>query len=182
MAAKHPIKDDLTAEYVRSALHYDPETGVFTWRWRADMRPQWNATFAGKVAGRTRRPKKSRTAYRDISINNSRYMAHRLAWLYMTGEWPSERLDHRDNDGLNNRWLNLREATNSENMANNRRQRNNTSGFKGVSWSKVMQLYHAYIWHDGKRHHLGYFNTPEEAHQAYLREAQERFGEFAHAG
>ena len=87
--------------------------------------------------------------------------------------------DHRDGNGLNNKRSNLREATKSQNMHNRMASVNNTSGFKGVSFSKFHQRWVAYIGFNGNKHHLGYFDTAEEAHVAYVEAAKRMHGEFA---
>jgi hypothetical protein len=86
--------------------------------------------------------------------------------------------DHIDGDGLNNQRSNLRTATSTENMRNRRMRKDNTSGFRGVTWSKREKKWVAQIRLDGKRIHLGYYNTPEEAAEVYIRKAIELFGEF----
>ncbi len=190
MAATHPTRHDLTAEQVRALLDYDPETGVFRWRPRpASMFTSgqktaehaaniWNSRYAGKIAGGVSCEGRS-TPYWCIDINRRHYYAHRLAWLYVHGEWPPEQVDHIDSDGLNNRIANLRLATRSENCRNSRTPRTNTSGLKGVSASGCANgRWRARIKISGREHHLGTFDTPEEAHAAYAAAAREHFGEF----
>jgi hypothetical protein len=101
----------------------------------------------------------------------------------VTGEWPPERLevDHKDCDPSNNRWDNLRLATASQNQANKKVSRANTSGFKGVSWHKDDKRWRAQIRMGGKKVHLGSFDTPESAHRAYSEAAMKHYGEFARA-
>lgn len=172
--------EKLTAEYLRSILHYDPETGLFTWRERADMSPQWNGRYAGQRAG-SPLPNKH-TTYIRIKINDRAYKAHRLAWLYVTGEWPSGRLDHRDGDGLHNWFDNLREATGTQNKGNSRRPSHNTTGLKGVRRSHNGKRWAAQIKINGRYLHLGMYDTPELAHAAYVEAAKAHFGEFANPG
>lgn len=90
-----------------------------------------------------------------------------------------EYVDHEDRDGLNNRRKNLRLCTFSQNLQNQKRYSNNTTGYKGVSFHKIMDKYQAYINVNKKRFYLGYFDTPEEAHEAYCKAAIELHGEFA---
>jgi hypothetical protein len=116
--------EQLTADRLRELLEYDPETGVF--RWKEARAP--NAK-AGDEAGFIHRD-----GYRYIRIGQRQYAAHRLAWLYVTGEWPASHLDHRDMERTNNSLGNLRPASHSQNQANRPKQANNTSGFKGVYW------------------------------------------------
>lgn len=160
--------NSLTAAQLRELLHYDPSTGIFTWR----VAPA-NNTPAGSVAGA------DCDGYRLIRVAGGRYRAHRLAWLYMTGEWPSCQVDHRDTDRSNNRWGNLRLATTSQNKANMGKRADNTSGFKGVRWYPPTKRWVAAIGFQGTRKTIGYFATPEAAHAAYCAEASRLFGEFA---
>ena len=166
----------LSAQRLREVLHYDPETGVFTWLARPVTTHQvrtWNAKFVGSVAG------SPNSGYCGVRIRGRLFYAHRLAWLYMTGEWPAAEIDHINGDPKDNRWSNLRAATPKQNQANKRRQKNNTSGFKGVSWDKDAQNWRADIRVEYRHLALGYFNTPEEAHYAYCAAAKKHFGEFA---
>lgn len=163
---------ELTAAQLRELLDYDPETGVFRWRVTNS-----NRAVAGKEAGciETRR----NTRYRTIPLRGRRYYAQRLAWLYMTGEWPEHIVDHRDGEGLNNRWENLRQATEAQNARNARRHRDNTTGLKGVHFNRQLGRFQANIHADGVSHHLGLFDTAEEAGEAYANAAQRLHGPFA---
>ena len=169
MATRQP-RADLTAEQVRAALDYDPETGELRW---AQGRQR-----AGEIAGSLFRPKPHLT-YRRIQLGPHRYFAHRLAWLHVKGEWPKGWLDHRDGDGMNNRMDNLRDATRSLNGANSPPQTNNRLGLKGVC--AVNGRFKASIGRRGKSVHLGYFATAGEAHAAYMAAARKQWGEFARA-
>ena len=160
----------LTHDRLRELLKYDPETGQFTWLVST-------AEFVGKIAGF---PKRDR-AYWLIQIGPKRYRAHRLAWFYMTGEWPKDLIDHRDGDGLNNRWANLREADSSKNTQNSRRRSDNRSGLKGVNFVARLNKWKSRVSLNGKRIYLGSFATPEAAHAAYAAKAIELHGEFARA-
>ena len=168
---------DISAEYLRSRLTYCPDTGAFTWLERIDAnRPKWcNTRFAGKPAGY-----KDPTGRHIINIDYTLYAAHRLAWLYMTGEWPTQIVDHADNDPGNNKWSNLREATRSQNNANKKVNFDSASGLKGVR-HRGNGRYEARITtgERGKPKSLGMFSTAEDAAKAYLTEAKKRFGEFA---
>jgi len=97
----------------------------------------------------------------------------------MIGEWPNRIVDHYNLDGSDNRWINLREASHSQNGANRMAQRNNTSGIKGVYWFRQTKKWHARIQVDGSYRHLGYFITKAEAALAYKKAAIEFYGEFA---
>lgn len=152
----------LTAEALRAILHYDPETGHFTWlEDRGRIR-------VGDRAGSLQWL--GRTAYLYICIDHKQHRAHRLAWLYMTGKWPEDMLDHRDGDGSNNRFANLREATGAQNSQapNKRMLPQNTSGYTGVSTKKGRNKWNASIAVNRRRIYLGSFSTAEEASAAYL--------------
>lgn len=164
---------DLTAERLRSVLSYDPGTGQFVWLVRR------GSVSPGSRAGHL----DPTTGYVSISIDGVSYRAHRLAWLFTHGQWPQECLDHKDGDRANNRLDNLRPADNSQNAANSARNRNNTSGFKGVTFHRRRadgsRPWQASIRKDGQLLFLGNFATPLEARDAYEAAALEHFGEFA---
>lgn len=156
----------LTAERVREALNYDPETGVFRWRY------SHCSVKAGDIAGSP-----ETKGYLRISVDGRRYKAHRLAWLHVHGAWPAKQLDHRNRVKSDNRIANLREASNLQNCANAIRPKNNSVGFKGVSRSGGRFV--AGIKRNYKRIHLGSFDAPELAAAAYDAAAAEIWGEFA---
>lgn len=174
----------LTASLLRELLHYDPISGVFTWHYRhrryfKDERSYkiWNTKHAGKEAGCVAATGSPPTETRRIAVYKRTYYAHRLAWLYMTGEWPSDEIDHRDHDATNNKWDNLRAATSQQNKWN--RRSTNRGGYKGVTFDQNQNCYVAQIMVNYKNHHLGSFATPQDAHAAYCRAALKFFGEFA---
>jgi hypothetical protein len=160
----------LTVERLKQRLHYNPESGAFTWASKQRRVKQ------GAVAGGV-----SVYGYIVIGLDSVLYQASRLAFLYMTGEWPAEYVDHIDGDPKNNRWDNLRAATPLQNQANMKRPKHNTSGFKGVYFCKQAGMWRARIRSAGKTKHLGLFQTPEVAHAAYVEAAQIINGEFARA-
>ena len=162
----------ISQERLKELLDYDPLAGIFVWRVRAS-----NRVKVGDVAGNL-----SAYGYRLIRIDGRMYMAHRLAWLYMTGTWPDRFVDHKNMVRDDNRWCNLRAATMSKNKANAKRPANNTSGFKGVHLLKRAKRYWACITVNGETKSLGCFSTPEAAHRAYMKAAEQYFGEFANAG
>lgn len=161
----------LTRSRLMEALTYCPATGVF--RWRISLHGHGGAIEPGDVAG------KCCDGYRVIGIDGGRYLAHRLAWLYMTGEWPSAFVDHRSLDRSDNRWENLRLATHTQNQANKHCRSDSFIGLKGVR--RCRGRWQARIKIDGIEKHLGTFDSPERAHAAYLRAAVHAFGEFARA-
>ena len=162
----------ITQARVREALSYDPETGVFTNRVRSGSR-RGPGDRAGSLTA---------TGYWQIMIDYKVYQQHRLAYLYMTGEWPEHEIDHIDGDRANNRWSNLRDATRLQNGRNRCRSRNNASGMKGVCFDLTRCRWRAGITVGGKYVNLGYFASPEEAHAAYCAAADKHYGEFARHG
>lgn len=162
---------NLTAERARELLDYDPDTGVLTWR--TDRR---GGAYAGDVAG-SLKPTVQGQRYLTVMIDGRRYLAHRIAWLIQTGSFPEHQIDHVNMDGTDNRWSNLRKATGSQNQANRRAPRSNTTGYKGVVRSG--QRFCAQVYANGKRYHLGTFDTLEEAHQAYKEGVTKHHGKFA---
>jgi hypothetical protein len=161
------LRSDLTAERARELLSYDPETGVFRW---AKTRP---GKPAGKMTGALSH------GYILIRVDNVLYRAHRVAFLIMEGAWPPCHVDHINGIRNDNRWANLRHATASENGRNKALQSNSGSGYKGVSFFKPIKKWSAYIGSKKKRFHLGYFETAEDAHAAYVDAAKKYYGEFA---
>lgn len=153
--------DDINAEKIRMLLRYDPQTGIFTWRVRAK----------GKRAG------SANDRYRWIKVAGRRYLEHRLAWFYVTGEWPANTIDHVDGNPLNNRFANLREATQQQQNFNSR-GRWLSLWPKGVTFDRRRGRFRAQLTLNGKNFHLGMFDTPEEANAAYLAKAQELHGKF----
>jgi hypothetical protein len=159
------MTSSLTAQHLRALLDYDAETGVFTWR--VARRRIVKGSAAGSVNG---------DGYVTIGIDYSRYQAHRLAWLYMTGEWPVNEIDHKNRVRDDNKWSNLREATSSQNHRNSRAH---TSGLKGTHLDKQSKRWRAFIRQDGKQRYLGTFATAADAHAAYCTAAMEIDPEFA---
>lgn len=163
--------DVLTAERVREVFNYDPRTGALTYR-----RCRGGRRGEGEEAGfLCRRSNRQGGGYILVGFNGREYGAHRLIWLWWHGREANGYIDHIDMDRSNNRIENLRECTQSQNLANTRRLSTNTSGFKGVSRVSGSAKWRATI---GRRH-LGVFDTPEEAHAAYVAAAKKKFGEFA---
>lgn len=154
----------LTAEELRARLHYDPESGIFTWR--ASTRAGWNGREAGCV---------NDWGYLVIRIAGRGVLAHRLAWLYMYGMWPEKQIDHINRDKLDNRIANLRDVEQTANQHNRcvARADNKSGRWLGVSFQQRSAKWVAQIQTESKRYFLGYHSTPEAAHEAYL-EAKHR--------
>jgi hypothetical protein len=159
-AEKSKMKStDLTVEMLRSLLDYDPDTGIFWWRVQPSRRAK-----AGEAAGCV-----DSYGYTCIRINGMQFKAHRLAWLHFHGLWPEQQIDHLNGNRADNRIANLRDVSRSMNLQNQTRpQKSNTSGFLGVSWKKGKNRWQALIMVNGRNQHIGYFNTAEAAHAAYL--------------
>jgi|694.fasta_scaffold07589_25 hypothetical protein len=146
----------LTQAQLKELLHYDTETGLFTW-----LTSKRNSVKAGSIAGC-----KKENGYILIKIHNKRYKAHRLAFLYVYGRFPEKQIDHINRIRSDNRICNLREATNQQNLWNQSIRKDNTSGYIGVSMFR--KKYVAQITVDSKLIHIGTFATAEKAGQAYL--------------
>ena len=155
----------LTVEQLRTVVRYDAPTGLFTWRKKINQ--------AGGVAGWTN-PK---TGYVLIKVCGRNYMAHRLAWFYVHGTWPRNRLDHINCAAADNRLANLREADDQQSSAN-RRGKHGRVLPKGVE-EFLPGRFRARLRLDGRVRDLGYFDTPDDASAAYAAAAKANFGEFA---
>jgi hypothetical protein len=173
-----------TASYIRELLVYNMESGTLTWKTRPrhhfksdKMFKQWNTQFAGKPAGHVSKS----SGYVMIGIDNKDYVASRIIWILVMGRAPNDRVDHKDRDKTNNAWLNLREASPSENGTNAKVRKHNTTGYTGVTISRYKDLvrYSANMSVDKKRIYLGTFDTPEEARDEYIRASRAYRGEFA---
>jgi hypothetical protein len=166
--------EDLTVEEVTALLDYDHKTGVFRW---VNCAGRWGRIPAGSRAGTP-----NKEGYRYICINGRHYRACRLAFLIMTGEWPKHQVDHINRDTGDDRWENLREAKQTQNKANSKRYKNNTTGFKGVTFDAERMKFTVRIRDNGTYRRLGRFDTAEEAHEAYKKATKQKYGEFANAG
>lgn len=154
---------------LKELFHYCPETGIFT---SIADRKRWKA---GRVAGTLAK------GYVQINIDRSIYRAHRLAWIYMTGEHPEQHIDHIDRNPANNAWSNLRLATDAQNLLNRGANPSSRLGVKGVRRSRRNRIgYIAQIKKNGKVHYLGCFKTIEEAKAAYDAAGRILHGEFFH--
>lgn len=159
----------LTATRLRQVIKYNPKTGVFLW-------PVTKKKLRGgkRVAGEL-----TNVGYRRIMIDGQRYLAHRLAWLFVYGVWPSGQLDHVNRNRGDNRISNLREATNPQNQANSKHRINNTSGYRGVTFRKDRGHWRADIRVQGRAIYLGSFEHAEVAAIAYYAAAKKYYGKFA---
>jgi hypothetical protein len=146
----------LTVEELKQLLDYDQNTGVFTWKVRRS-----GTAVIGSIAGHLKK-----SGYIYISINYKQYTAHRLAFLYVNGVWPTNDIDHINGIKIDNRIVNLRDVTSRENQSNFHTHRNGK--LVGASYHKLFKKWLATIEINGERIYLGNFPTEEAAHQAYL--------------
>lgn len=159
----------LTLERLKALLRYDPLTGI--WRW-VMPRPKCSP---GAIAGSRPNP----DGYMLIKVDGNLYLAHVLAWFYMTGEWPTGEIDHRDKDGSHNWWSNLRPATSTQNKANASPRYSSRSGYKGVYYHAATGKWRARVQKNKLQVHIGLFDDPAAAAAAYDAAAVAYFGEFA---
>ena len=143
----------LTQEVLKNYLTYDPENGTFIRN--KDKKILGTKHSTGYVVIRISKP------------SDKLYKAHRLAWLYMHGSFPTNIIDHINRNGFDNRIENLREVTQKQNTENRLLNKNNTSGFKGVSWSNVANKWRARIWNNRKEIFLGLYDEKNDAVNAY---------------
>lgn len=158
----------LTQERVHEVLRYEPDTGEFYWIKAVNSRSR-----PGKRAGCV----DAEGEYRKIRLDKKEYSEHRLAWFYVHGVWPKQLIDHIDNNGLNNKLTNLREANHRQNGCNRSLGRNNTSGAKGVI--RRGKRFEAQVRSHGKFVYCGMHDTLEEAKEARDEAAARLHGEFA---
>ena len=147
----------ITKEQLKSVIKYDLDTGTFT---RARYK---NKNSVGTV---------NKDGYLQIYVYARVYLAHRLAWLYAYGEWPKDQIDHINHDKLDNRIINLREATTQDNQKNKSLSERNKSGIHGVKWYADIKKWRVQIGVDKKQLYLGCFDDKFEA--ACARKSAER--------
>lgn len=158
------VNEMLTADQLREVIHYAPDTGTFTRKVRLAQRHHAGDRADTEISNGQMR------GYRRVSLFSQRYLAHRLAWFYIHGVWPEKYIDHINGVKGDNRISNLREADARVNMENIRKAKtSNKSGLLGVHLHKQSGRWRARIEVHGKFLHLGLFNTPEVAHQEYLK-------------
>jgi AP2 domain. len=164
-----PPKPTPPADYLHERLSYDPTSGLLTWKEFHGFK-NFNTRYAGKQAGRRSGLKT------QVCLHRHLYQTHRIIWKMMTGDDPTDFIDHIDRNSHNNRWNNLRLVKHIENIWNSSMRKDNTSGYIGVSrdrsaWSARIRI-------NGKEKHLGNFPNPEEASLAYKAAIQRVRGHF----
>ena len=163
-------RETLTQEILKTYVHYDPDTGVFT-------RVSKKKNIHGRVSGY-----RMKHGHTQVGIGKKLYLAHRLAWLYIHGKFPKTGLDHRDGDPTNNRLSNLRIAPPRENSWNMKKPKNNKSGHKGVTWDITRNQWMAHVKKDGVRVFTKRFDQIEDAIEAVRKARILHHGEFANHG
>jgi hypothetical protein len=169
----------VSIDYLHECFDYDPVRGLLTWRHRPRSHFKHsrqfgavNTRFAGLPAGTL-----SPSGYLDVTIDGEKFRVHRVVWAMHTGAWPTRSLDHENRNKIDNRFVNLREASHSQNGANQPVSPRSKVGLKGVCAHN--SRYRAQISAAGKVRYLGMFDTPELAHAAYCDAARLHHGEFA---
>lgn len=162
--------NNLPPKFIKDIFDYSPETGELRWKFRLSKRVQLHAV-AGSFDDQGRI---------KIGIRGRDYFAHRIIWVWMTGKWPTKEVDHINENKADNRWTNLRQATPSQNHRNRGMQRNNTTGYKGVTFVKSRNCYIGGVKLNGKRYNCGpTFKTAKEAYEAVCALAKKLHGEWS---
>lgn len=177
----------ISPELLKSVVIYEPDTGLFVWKTRPlsmfsdkghsaeHTCARWNTRYAGKPAFTAI----MNTGYFAGSVNKAKLLAHRAAWCVYYGKWPTDEIDHINHVRTDNRIVNLREATRSENAQNNRSHKDSASKYLGVSLYGRDQVWIAQIYVDGEQKYLGRYHNEIDAARRYDRAAVKYFGEFA---
>lgn len=164
----------ITVEEVRRLLDYDPKTGVFLWKFRPEGPKKWNTRYAGTIAGNV-----VKTGYRQIQVGKLRnFSGHALAWIHYYGEIPAHEVDHKDGERDHNGIENLRLAPDGANAINKAMQRNNRSGFAGVSFDRQRGMWRVRVHRGGVMRDGGFFDSREEAAEVRAALAAKIHGEF----
>ena len=152
----------ITQAQLHYLFDYNPDTGIFIRKIKTS-----NSVKVGDIVGSD-----NGSGYIKFCVNSKQVFAHRMAWLYVFGSIPSKGIDHINSNPSDNRICNLRLANQSENMQNVSKNKNNTSGYKGVTWDKKRKKWIAQLMKDYKRYYLGAFDDVEMAYKAYCEAAK----------
>jgi AP2 domain/HNH endonuclease len=163
-----------SAEFLRSILRYEKETGNLIWLARRGKDGRPNTKYVGRIAGNI-----GNDGYRYVMINEENFLTHRIAWKIVTGNDPENEIDHEDRCRSNNKWLNLREATHGENNHNMPVKSHSLSKIKGVrqvpsgKWTSQIRS-------NGIQYYLGSFDSSDEAKKAHRAASISLYGDMAH--
>ena len=167
---------DERLQELMTALTYDPETGIF--RWAINNNRTGGTVQVGRIAG-SLKP----CGYVKLKFHGKMYQAHRLAWAFVHGAWPTQWIDHKDGNPGNNSISNLRLADCTDNNRNRKVNKTSTTGLKGVTpMTNGTGFFSQIRCGNGIRKYLGFFSTAEAAHEAYRAAAVENHGEFVRNG
>jgi hypothetical protein len=162
----------ITQKELKQFLHYDQNTGIFTWIKKSGQKP-----IIGNIAGST-----LLGGYIAIRLKNKRYLAHRLAWLYVYGKFPKNKIDHINGNPSDNKICNLRQATYQQNNCNSKKRKDNTSGVKGVVWRNDCKKWQAQLYINYKKIYFGTFDNLELAKLAIFEARVKYHGNYANNG
>ena len=178
-------KDMPSQEYLKECFDYNPETGILMWKQRPQHHYSTDTNFIGsnkrflnKVAGTLNK----NMGYLSVKVQDSNFRVHRIIWKLVTGNEPLYEIDHINNIRDDNRFINLREATSSENGRNRLMRSDNTSGVKGVCWDKESGKWLAQIWYDNKNMKVGRHRTIEQAEEAIRLKRIELYTDYYNHG
>lgn len=171
-------------KYLAECFTYDKNTGLLTWQVRRPAEhfkdTRGMAVYKRVCSGRSAGSINIKTGrLSNVSIAGKAFAVHRIIWKLIYGYDSTKFIDHIDRNPLNNRLDNLREATAAENMHNRSINKNNSTGFKGVTYDKFKKKWCAKIYINCSAKWLGFFESPEKAHEAYCAEAKKLFGAFS---
>jgi hypothetical protein len=162
-------------DVLNKLFEYQPDTGYLIWR------SGTGRSKAGAVAG-TMSYRKGKPRALSVCVSKRLYQAHRIIWKMQTGKDPVDVVDHVNGNPFDNKWINLREATKSENQWNRKKTDRNSSGYKGVYFDTRTQKWTAQITKGGKNHYLGRFEKPESAYEAYCVASKSMHGQYSNTG
>ncbi len=177
MSNNYPVKKLPSVEFLQACFAYNPDTGVLTWKHRPREHfarkkyyLRWNTVYEKTIAGSV-----YKNGCRYIHINSLLYISHRIIWKIMTGKDPASTIDHKNGNRGDNRWVNLRPASLSEQNWNTSVRKDNSSGCRGVSYDGKWV---ARIMIKRRSHYLGSFDNKLEASAAYQVAAKKWHGKF----